>query len=49
MVAGFLAGWLASQDYDYALRLGVAAGSATAFSLDLAAYDGVMDCLRKIK
>ena len=36
MVAGFLAGWLQTGDYDYALRLGVAAGSATAFSLGLA-------------
>ena len=32
MVAGFLAGWLEKQDYRYALDLGVAAGSASAFS-----------------
>lgn len=36
MVAGFIAGWLQTGDYDYALRLGIAAGSATAFSLGLA-------------
>ncbi len=36
MVAGFLAGWLDSGDYDYALKLGTAAGSATAFSIGLA-------------
>lgn len=36
MVAGFLAGWLKSGDYGYALRLGTAAGSATAFCLGLA-------------
>lgn len=36
MVAGFLAGFLETGDYDYALKLGVAAGSATAFSLGLA-------------
>ena len=36
MVAGFLAGWLQTRNYDYALRLGIAAGSATAFSLGLA-------------
>ena len=36
MVAGFLTGWLRTHDYDYALRLGIAAGSATAFSLGLA-------------
>lgn len=35
MVAGFLAGWLATRDYDRALKLGIAAGSATAFSLGL--------------
>ena len=36
MVAGFLAGWLGKGDYDYALKLGTATGSATAFSLGLA-------------
>lgn len=36
MVAGFLAGWLRTGDYGYALKLGTAAGSATAFSLALA-------------
>ncbi len=36
MVAGFLAGWLGKSDYDYALKLGTATGSATAFSIGLA-------------
>ena len=36
MVAGFLAGWLGKGDYDYALKLGTATGSATAFSIGLA-------------
>ena len=36
MVAGFLAGYLRSGDYSYALKLGTACGSATAFSLGLA-------------
>ncbi len=36
MLAGFLAGYLQTGDYDAALRLGTAAGSATAFSLGLA-------------
>lgn len=36
MVAGFLAGYLSTGDYDYALKLGTATGSATAFSLGLA-------------
>lgn len=36
MVAGFLAGFLQTGDYGYALKLGTAAGSATAFSMGLA-------------
>lgn len=36
MVAGFLAGWLEKQDYVHALKMGVAAGSASAFSEFLA-------------
>ena len=36
MVAGFLAGWLRTGDYTQALKLGIAVGSATAFSLGLA-------------
>ena len=36
MVAGFLTGWLETHSYAHALKLGIAAGSATAFSLGLA-------------
>ena len=36
MVAGFVAGYLQTDSYDAALRLGTACGSATAFSLGLA-------------
>lgn len=32
MVAGFIAGWMEKQDYGYAFDMGVAAGSASAFS-----------------
>ena len=32
MVAGFLAGWLEKKDYEHAFRMGVSAGSASAFS-----------------
>lgn len=35
MVAGFLAGYLQTKDYGYALKMGTAAGSATAFSIGL--------------
>ncbi len=36
VVGGFLAGYLESKNYEYALKLGCAAGSATAFSEHLA-------------
>lgn len=36
MVAGFLAGWLKTGDYAYALKLGTACGGATAFHSGLA-------------
>ena len=36
MVAGFLAGWIRKQDYGHAFRMGLAAGSASAFSECLA-------------
>ncbi|MCL2053932.1 MAG: 1-phosphofructokinase family hexose kinase [Oscillospiraceae bacterium] len=45
MTAGFIAGWLQTKDYEYALRLGIAAGSASAFSkngLDKADVDKMM-------
>lgn len=45
MVAGFLAGWLESGDYARALRMGTAAGSATAFSDGLAAKQQVLELL----
>lgn len=49
MVAGFIAGYIKTNDYKYALELGSAAGSATAFSDDLATYDEIMDNLKKIQ
>lgn len=36
MVAGFLAGYLKTGDYEYALKLGTASGGATAFSEGIA-------------
>lgn len=41
MVAGFLAGWIQSQDYAHAFRTSVAAGSASAFSEMLADREGI--------
>ena len=39
MVAGFVAGYMKTHDYQAALNMGTAAGSATAFSDDLATAD----------
>ena len=39
MVAGFVAGYIKTRDYQVALNMGTAAGSATAFSDDLATGD----------
>ena len=41
MVAGFLAGWLEKKDYGHAFRMGLAAGSASAFSENLATREEV--------
>jgi len=41
MVAGFIAGYIKTRDYDYALRLGIAAGSATACSPGLASGEEI--------
>lgn len=48
MVAGFLAGYLANRGYGYALKLGTAAGSATAFSDGLASLSEVTELLDQI-
>lgn len=45
MVAGFLAGWLETQDYAAAHRMGAAAGSATAFSEGLASGEEIRKLL----
>ena len=42
MVAGFLAGWAETENYDHAFKMGVAAGSASAFSELLATKDEIM-------
>ncbi len=41
MVAGFVAGWTRKQDYDYAFRMGISAGSASAFSEMLATREEI--------
>ena len=48
MVAGFVAGYLRTGDYRYALRLGTACGSATAFSVGLATKEKINELLETI-
>jgi 1-phosphofructokinase len=49
LVAGFLAAYSAKNDLYEAFRFGVAAGSATAFSVDLCTHEQVMALLPEIK
>lgn len=46
MLAGFVFGWLQSHDYKEALRYGIAAGSASAFSEDLPSKDDILSIKR---
>ena len=48
MVAGFTAGWMEKKDYRHAFYMGVAAGSASAFSEYLATKDEIMELYQKI-
>ncbi|MFR7986441.1 MAG: 1-phosphofructokinase [Clostridia bacterium] len=48
MVAGFLAGYMRKKDYEYALKLGIAAGSATACSEGLAKREKIEEFFQKI-
>ncbi len=46
MVAGFIAGYIDSNDYNYALKLGTAAANATALSKGLAEKEKVNELLK---
>lgn len=48
MVAGFLAGWMERHEYGHAFRMGIAAGSASAFSELLATREEVTDLYRQM-
>ena len=48
MVAGFLTGWLKRQDYREAFHMGIATGSASAFSEYLAGREQVEDVYRQV-
>ena len=47
MVAGFMAGWMEKQDYRHAFLMGVAAGSASAFSEFLADREEIQAVYRQ--
>lgn len=48
MVAGFMAGWMQKQDYEHAFYMGIAAGSASAFSENLATKEEVETVYRQV-
>ena len=49
MVAGFIAGYLEKGDYEYALKMGLSAGSASAFSQNLATGEEVRTVLAQFE
>ena len=48
MVAGFIAGYLATGDYRYALKLGTACGGATAFSDGIGTKQDIMELMETL-
>ncbi|MBP3923068.1 MAG: 1-phosphofructokinase [Ruminiclostridium sp.] len=48
MLAGFLAGMIKEDDYNYALKLGTASGGATAFSDGLCTREKIEECLKQL-
>ena len=48
MVAGFVAGWIEKQDYKYAFHMGVASGSASAFSENLATKEEIINVYNQV-
>ena len=49
LLAGFVAGWLESRSYAHAFRMGLAAGSASAFSEHLAERENVEQLLSRME
>lgn len=48
MVAGFIAGYEYSGDFEQAFKMGIATGSASSFSMNLATAEEVADLLKEI-
>ena len=49
MVAGFMAGYMEKEDYEYAFHMGLAAGSASAFSEYLATKEEILQVYDQVK
>ena len=49
MVAGFMAGYLQAGNYEDAFRMGVATGSASAFSENLATKREISEVLKRVE
>ena len=49
MVAGFLAGYAETHDYKEAFRMGISAGSASAFSQNLASRQEILDVKERVQ
>ncbi len=48
MVAGFLCGWIESNDFGHAFKMGIASGSASAFSKGFASMNEVKEIYKKL-
>ncbi len=48
MVAGFMAGWMEKQGYEYAFHMGISAGSASAFSENLATKEEIQTVYKQV-
>ena len=49
MVAGFMAGWMDKQDYEHAFCMGIASGSASAFSEYLATKSEIEAIYKQVR
>ena len=48
MVAGFMAGWMEKQNYEHAFHMGISAGSASAFSENLATKEEIQAVYKQV-
>ena len=48
VVAGFMAGWMEKQEYRHAFHMGVASGSASAFSENLATKEEIAGVYQQV-